>query len=144
VAQVFLTAAAWSATLRGIVGALRPAGHLVFEVRDPAARGWEAWTRERTRRTVETIEGPVDHWVELTEVELPFVSFRSRSRFGRDGVQLTSASKLRFRSRDEVEASLAAACLELVDVRDAPDRPGCELVFVARRPIAAGRSGDSG
>jgi len=31
----------WTATLTGIHAALRPGGHLVFETRDPAARGWE-------------------------------------------------------------------------------------------------------
>ncbi len=46
----------------------------------------------------------------------------------------TSPSTLRFRSREEVEQSLADAWLDLVEVRDAPDRPGRELVFVARKP----------
>src|SRR5690348_4182205 len=38
VAHVFLTDEDWSATLRGVHAALRPGGHLVFEVRDPARR----------------------------------------------------------------------------------------------------------
>jgi 2-polyprenyl-3-methyl-5-hydroxy-6-metoxy-1,4-benzoquinol methylase len=40
VAHVFLTDEAWSATLRGVHAALRPGGHLVFEVRDPARQAW--------------------------------------------------------------------------------------------------------
>ena len=51
-----------------------------------------------------------------------------------DGDVLTSDSTLRFRERPEVERDLAAAGYVLEDVRDAPDRPGRELVFVARRP----------
>jgi hypothetical protein len=47
---------------------------------------------------------------------------------------LTSDSTLRFRSRVEVEDSLAAAGFVTVEVRDAPDRPGRELVFIAQRP----------
>ena len=43
-------------------------------------------------------------------------------------------STLRFRSRVELEASLASAGFELLEVRDAPDRPGAEWVFIAMRP----------
>jgi hypothetical protein len=46
---------------------------------------------------------------------------------------LTSASTLRFRHRDEVTASLATEGYVVDDVRQAPDRPGRELVFIARR-----------
>jgi hypothetical protein len=46
---------------------------------------------------------------------------------------LTSHSTLRFRSRDEVVASLAAAGYLVDEVRQARDRPGRELVFIARR-----------
>jgi hypothetical protein len=53
--------------------------------------------------------------------------------FGADGAVLTSDSTLRFRGRDELANSLAAAGLVVDDVRDAPDRPGREFVFVARR-----------
>lgn len=43
-------------------------------------------------------------------------------------------STLRFRARDEVTASLVAAGFVVDEVRDAPDRPGREMVFIARRP----------
>jgi hypothetical protein len=46
---------------------------------------------------------------------------------------LTSDSTLRFRHRDEVTASLAAAGYVVDEVREAPDRPGREMVFIARR-----------
>ena len=39
---------------------------------------------------------------------------------------------LRFRGYDEVVATLLAAGFVVEDVRDAPDRPGREWVFVAR------------
>ena len=45
-----------------------------------------------------------------------------------------SDSTLRFRERDEVVATLVANGYVVEDVRDAPDRPGRELVFFARRP----------
>jgi hypothetical protein len=65
-------------------------------------------------------------------VRLPFVSFRHTYRFA-DGTEIASDSTLRFRSREEVEQSLVACGFQVVDVRDAPDRPGREFVFVAER-----------
>ena len=62
---------------------------------------------------------------------LPLVSFRYTCTFQADGAVVTSDSTLRFRGRDEVEASLAAQGYRLRDVRQAPDRPGREFVFIA-------------
>ena len=59
------------------------------------------------------------------------MSFRWTYRFERSGETVTSDSTLRFRTRAEIERSLAAAELDLVEVRDAADRPGLELVFIA-------------
>ncbi|MFE0460995.1 SAM-dependent methyltransferase, partial [Kitasatospora sp. NPDC058965] len=109
--------------------------HLVFETRDPARRAWEGWNRAATLRVTEIPGvGAVETWVELVEVAGPLVSFRWHYAFAADGQRLTSDSTLRFRARDEVEADLAAAGFLLREVRDAPDRPGREFVFVARRP----------
>lgn len=134
VAQVFTTDDEWSATLRGLHAALRPGGRLVFETRDPARQAWLGWTREQsfTRKQIEGA-GMVQSWHELTDVSGQLVSFRSVVVFEADGAVLTSDSTLRFRDRDEVAASLAAQGYRLDDVRDAPDRPGLEFVFVARR-----------
>jgi hypothetical protein len=46
---------------------------------------------------------------------------------------LESTSTLRFRDRPEVEASLQREGFLPIEVRDAPDRPGRELVFLAQR-----------
>jgi len=135
VAQAIADPGDWAATLAGARDVLRPGGHLVFETRDPQARAWTAWNRAASYRSVE-LEGvgEVRTWVELTQVDLPLVSFRWTIVFGRDGAVLTSDSTLRFRGRDEVEADLTAQGFVLDDVRQAPDRPGLELVFLARRP----------
>ncbi|WP_454728493.1 class I SAM-dependent methyltransferase [Cellulosimicrobium protaetiae] len=133
VAQVFLTDDAWATTLQGIGSALVPGGHLVFETRDPARRAWEGWTREATATRVDVPDvGPVESWTDLTDVSLPFVSFHDTTVLP-DGTALHSDSTLRFREREEIEATLVACGFEVVDVRDAPDRPGREWVFVARR-----------
>jgi SAM-dependent methyltransferase len=132
VAQVFVTDEAWQVTLRGIHRALRDDGHLVFETRDPSARGWEEWTRERSIAVKHTTAGPVECWVDLSAVEWPLVSFRSTYRFLDTGEELTSDSTLRFRDRAEVTESLLRAAFVIDEVRDAPDRPGREFVFIAR------------
>lgn len=132
----------WAATLRAVHAALVPGGVLLFETRDPAARGWEEWTREATQRTADLAGvGAVTTWTEVTAVEGPLVSFRSTWRFAADGAVLTSDSTLRFRTCAEVTVDLQHADFTVVDVRDAPDRPGRELVFVARRDDGPGGSG---
>ncbi|MEV7432597.1 class I SAM-dependent methyltransferase [Streptomyces griseoviridis] len=135
VAQGIVDPAAWHGTLRAAHAALRPGGRLVFETRDPAGRAWERWNRADSETVTEVPGvGAVRSWVELTEVRGPLVTFRWTYEFASDGAVLTSDSTLRFRERDEVEGELAATGFVLDEVRDAPDRPGREFVFVARRP----------
>ena len=134
VAQVFLTDDEWSATLAGIRAALRPGGHLVFETRRPERRAWEDWAATSDPLVLDVPgTGPVERRLEVTEVNLPLVSFRFTYRFLADGEVVTSDSTLRFRERAEIEKTLAAHGFRVVDVRDAPDRPGMEFVFLAQR-----------
>ncbi len=135
VAQAIVDRADWEGTLRGVYDALRPGGHLIFETRDPAFRGWQEWNRAASSCVSEIPDvGHVQSWVELTDVDGPLVRFRSTFVFATDGAVLTSDSTLRFREQHEVEADLIAHGYAVDDVRDAPDRPGRELVFFARRP----------
>jgi SAM-dependent methyltransferase len=134
VAQVFLTDDDWAGVLRAVGSALRPGGHLVFETRRPEWRAWQEWAAY-TDPVVLNVPGVgiVEQRLEVTAVDLPFVSFRVTYRFASDAAVLTSDSTLRFRGRDEVESSLAACGYRVSDVRDAPDRPGREFVFMAQR-----------
>jgi hypothetical protein len=75
----------------------------------------------------------VERRLTVTDISLPFVSFRYIYRFLTDGAVVTSDSTLRFRSRDELESSLAANGYRVLDLREAPDRPGREFVFIAER-----------
>jgi SAM-dependent methyltransferase len=135
VAQVFVGDDAWAATLRAARAALRPGGRLVFESRRPERQAWLEWDRERSlRRAVVPGAGVVETWVEVTDVRAGLVSFRWTFVFEADGAVLTSDSTLRFRSRTELARSLVEAGFSVEEVRDAPDRPGAELVFVAGRP----------
>lgn len=135
VAQAIVEPQMWMDSLRGVFGALRPGGHLVFESRDPAFREWSEWTRAGTY-TVDEVPGVgmVERWFELTDVSLPLVSFRGTWVFVSDGAELTSDSTLRFRERSEVEKALMGLGYVVEEVREAPDRLGREFVFVARRP----------
>ena len=134
VAQVFVTDEEWEAVLRSAHAALRPGGRLVFETRDPAAQAWRDGIAPSLSRADVPGAGAVESWAEVTDIRGDLVSFRSIFVFEADGAVLTSESTLRFRRRDEVADSLMAAGFTVDDLRDAPDRPGRELVFVARRP----------
>lgn len=135
VAQAIHDPRTWRQTLRAAHEALRPGGYLVFETRDPSQRAWEAWNRDASYEVNEVPGvGTLESWVRLVEVNQPLVTFCWTYVFGADGQVLTSDSTLRFRERAEVEADLTAQGYVVEDVRDAPDRPGKEFVFVARRP----------
>jgi len=134
VAQVFLTDEEWLHVLSETRRRLVDGGLLVFETRDPAQQAWRGWTKERTtQHLVHPTEGPIEDWVHVREVDLPFVTFDGVVRFLEDGHEVRSTSTLRFRTRDELDASLADAGFDVIDVRDAPDRPKLEWIYIARR-----------
>ncbi len=134
VAQVFITGADWARTLAAVGGALRPHGHLVFEARRPERRAWEEWAADPGPVTLDVPgSGLVERRLEVTAVDLPLVSFRYTYRFLADGAVITSDSTLRFRSREELAESLTAQGYRVLDVREAPDRPGREFVVIAQR-----------
>ncbi|WP_206489064.1 bifunctional 2-polyprenyl-6-hydroxyphenol methylase/3-demethylubiquinol 3-O-methyltransferase UbiG [Rhodococcus sp. KRD162] len=132
VAQAIVDDDDWSLTLARIHDALRPDGWLVFETRIPARTAWTEWNR-RDSFAVRDIPGVgrVESWLETTEVNGPLVSFRWTYVFLRDGEVVTSDSTLRFREFDEVRNDLVEHGFTVRDVRDAPDRPGREMIFHA-------------
>jgi SAM-dependent methyltransferase len=132
VAQVFVQDDAWIAALTSVRAALRPGRRFVFETRRPEREAWREWTPEWTRLRVDVPGvGAVETWQEVTEVRDRLVSFRTTFVFEDD--LRTSDSTLRFRTRAELDDSLAAAGFAIDDIRDAPDRPGREFVVLARR-----------
>lgn len=134
VAQAITDELEWETTLSGVYDALRPGGYLVFETRDPAFKGWEEWNRAASYRLTEIDGvGAVESWVDLLAIDGPLISFRSTRVFP-GGDRLTSDSTLRFRKPDEVRSQLVAHSYLAEDVRGAPDRPGRQFVFFARRP----------
>ena len=126
-AQAIVEDADWDRTLEAVRSTLVPGGHFVFETRDPSVRAWESWNREQSYAVVDGVES----WEEVTRVEWPLVTFDSTTVF-LDGTRVVATSTLRFRDRAEVETDLRSSGFIVVDVRDAPDRPGREFVFLAR------------
>ncbi len=136
VAQVFVTDQSWQETLAGIRKALHPDGYFVFEVRDPAKKAWLEWSRDKTYQRVNIPNvGFVEAWCEVNDVSNETVSFRWTYIFEADGKTISSDSTLRFRERDEVENSLKKSGFLVKEIRDAPDRPGKEFVFITT-PVA--------
>jgi SAM-dependent methyltransferase len=113
---------------------LAQGGKLVVGV-DPALASLDVARRKPGADGVRWVHGdattvsPVR--VELTAVALPLVSFQTTFVFASGRATLTSHSTLRFRGQNEITASLRAAGFAVQEVRDAQDRPGLEMVFVA-------------
>lgn len=133
VAQVVVGDDEWHATLASVHSCLRRGGRFVFETRDPVEQAWRRWTRAETYRRVDIPGvGAVEKWDEVTEVRLPLVTFQTTFVFESDGAVLNSESTLRFRDREKLTTILETVGFEVEEVRDASDRPGLEMVFVAR------------
>ena len=138
VAQFFLTDADWAAALEGLWAALRPGGWLAFESRNPGARAWEQWTPAARRSALDPSAGRVDTWCELHEVREELVSYTIHYVFVATGEELLAPTTLRFRTREELEHTLAAAGFVVERTYgDWDRRPAAattpELIVVARR-----------
>lgn len=129
VAQVFVSDDDWYATLRAVRTCLRPGGWFVFETRRAEVRDWETWDLAPSPFAMPDGRTAVRSCT-VTAVALPLVTFEGSSTI--DGEVLRSTSTLRFRERDELERDLRRAGFDVLDVRDAPDRPGKEMVFLAQ------------
>ena len=133
VAQVFLDDHEWLATLHAIRTCLRPGGRIAFESRVPSDQGWKRWTKELTHRVVDVDgEGPIEDWVQVTEVDGEFVTFESPTIFLADGERIESTSTLRFRSKEAFNRSLTEAGFTALEVRDLPYAPGRGWLVIAR------------
>lgn len=133
VAQVFLSDADWLGTLRAVRTCLRPGGLLAFETRNPADRAWERWTKERSHQVVDAgIEGFVEDWVQVTEVDGELVTFESPTVFRADGERVESTSTLRFRTQPQLRSTLAEAGFTGVEIRELPYAPTRGWLVLAR------------
>ena len=140
VAQVFTTEARLArGAARDARRRFAPGATLVLETRDPERRAWEGWTRELTDHVTQVDGvGSVRGWHEAVAVD-----------DGPDGLLVTFDSMTVLPDGTEAGVVVHAAVRDqgagarsrsrpagssLLEVRDAPDRPGAEMVFLARRP----------
>ncbi|WP_433362400.1 class I SAM-dependent methyltransferase [Actinoplanes sp. CA-142083] len=133
-AQVFRDDEEWARALADLRRALVPGGVLAFESRNPAARGWEHWTREETLRFV----GPVEFWHETAWVSLPLVAYDTFTRDPQTGAETCDRDILAFREAAALVRSLEAAGFALHaaygDWRRTPlTAESPEIILVARR-----------
>ena len=100
-------------------------------------RAWEGWNPTDTRWTADIPPyGSITGWTEVVEVtESPITdTHRATLQFHVSGITIVSGpEKLRFREQDEIRVALDTAGFDIIDIRDAPDRPGREWVFVATK-----------
>jgi SAM-dependent methyltransferase len=129
VAQVFVSDEDWYATLRAIRTCLRSGGWFVFETRRSEVRDWETWDLAPSPVAMPDGRTAVVSCT-VTEVALPLVTFEGSTAIGEEIMRSTST--LRFRERNELERDLSRYGFNVLDVRDAPDRPGKEMVFLTQ------------
>jgi ubiquinone/menaquinone biosynthesis C-methylase UbiE len=137
VAQYFITDQQWAKALTDLKRALVPGGRLVFDTRDPRARGWEQWGEQYSRRDLPLPDGrTVTITPEVTSVSGGVVGSSARYAFS-DGSELVSTEDLRFRTEDELRSSLAAARFTIQQIYGSWDRgpigsPDGEFLIIAR------------
>jgi len=116
VAQFFLGDDEWHEALIAVRNALALGGRLAFETRNPAARAWESWTPAETRRTLsDPSAGGIETWSEVADVAREVVTTTLHHHFARTGEHVTATTALRFRTPEQLGASLSAAGLGVED-----------------------------
>lgn len=109
VAQFFTDDASWAGLLADLRRALTGGGRVVFDSRDPRDRGWERWNPAETRRHLTLPDGrTITMWGDVLDVRNGCVESRIHYEYP-SGEELLSSTVLRFRSEDELRASLADA-----------------------------------
>ena len=142
VAQYFVDDDDWANALRQSHRILDGGGRLVFETRNPAIRWDEFWTEAQSTATMPHPDGgEFTSWVEVQERSGSAESY-TITHHGHtilpDGLHLTSAETLRFRSSDQITASVDASGFVLEETWGGWDRApftpsSLEMIVLARR-----------
>ncbi|MEU5691749.1 class I SAM-dependent methyltransferase [Actinosynnema sp. NPDC020468] len=125
----------WRDVLGRLADALAPGGVLAFDTRDPAARRWERWNPEDSRRAVVVGGEVVVVWLEVVDLSWPSITFTQHYEF--PGEKLASTSTLWFRDQDEVRDSLVERGFTVEQVyggwsREPVGHGAGELIVIAR------------
>lgn len=139
VSQVFLEDGEWSDTLAAIHVGLRSGGVLAFESRNPHDRAWERWNREATYERFDSPNGPMESWLEVVGVSDGRVSLEGHNVFLSTREVMVVNDELRFRSFEELVASLTKAGFTVAQVYG--DWKRGPLLDTSRVMIFVARSG---
>jgi ubiquinone/menaquinone biosynthesis C-methylase UbiE len=138
VAQFLTDDEEWASALADLKRALVPGGRLIFDSRDPRARGWEAWNPVDSRAHVTLPDGvQVNIWTEFTDVTGELVTFVQHYTFFDRPDELLSRSTLRFRPETTLRSTLEAAGFEIEHIyggwhREPVGQGDGEFIVVAR------------
>lgn len=142
VAQFITDDGEWAMLLADLHRALVPGGQMVFDSRDPAARGWEKWNPSDPREQTRLPDGRgLMAWTEVTEVAGELVTFVQHYVFAATGTraehELLSRLTLRFRPERKLRSSLEAAGFEIEAIyggwtREPVGRGDGEFIVIAR------------
>jgi SAM-dependent methyltransferase len=112
--QAVHTSEAATALLANVARHLSPEGRFLFETRNPEDRAWERWSGDRT--IVDTEEhGPIQESYEVAEQPDGLIALTHHIHLLGRGEELLGHSRLRFPTREAVEAECVAAGLELIE-----------------------------
>lgn len=139
VAQFFVSDSEWQAVLKAAYRALKPGGHIVFDIRhltDPPFVGWP--TEDNRRKFENTASGPIEWWFKPLEVKDKHVRYELHYLFVRSGEAVVSVNELIFRSQEEIIQALSDASFMVEIVygdwdRSQTDAKSPEMIFVALR-----------
>jgi hypothetical protein len=114
VAQFFLDDAEWQRALSHIRSSLAPGGHLVFESRNPQVKPFAGWpTPSRHVKIPDTPLGPIEWWAEDIVFAGGKATYTLHYLFTADNEEIVSKNNLRFRTYEELEASLHDAGFDI-------------------------------
>lgn len=103
-----------TALLANVARHLAPEGRFIFETRNPLDRAWERWSGDRP--VVDTEEhGPVQESYEVEVRPDGLIALTHHIRLIGRGEEFPGRTRLRFPSREQVEAECAAAGLAIVE-----------------------------
>jgi hypothetical protein len=85
-------------------------GYLVFESRNPQVKPFTTWPYSASHETIaDTPLGPVEWWCEKLVCADGYATYELHYLFNDTGQEIVSANKLRFRTYEELQASLKEA-----------------------------------
>lgn len=138
VAQFLLEDTEWNAALRVIHTAIKPGGYLVFESRNPQVKPFTTWPYSANHETIaDTPLGSVEWWCENLVYADGYATYELHYLFSKTGEEIISANKLRFRTYEELQASLKDAGFTVEQVYGDWDRQpftpqSAEMIFIAK------------